>query len=242
MKAEIGGPSTELSRKHERRVRSAEQHLSRFRSAGLLVGKWPGKRAGGEAGARRGLAAMSTSGSWLNGNWSPLCRMVQPRSASACVNAEMRGFSAGSFSSPYMSTPIRRTRSPCCALAASGHAAAPPSPAMNSRRRRQILIGPSRASENLLRQNSTAQGRGQRRRNARFALSRSVWAGTSPAGCARRGTPASWHGGTSRKWWGCGRQAAKRPRRRACRESAASPKVGFPIQKQPYTMDGRSVS
>src|SRR6516225_8127177 len=33
-----------------------------------------------------------------------------------------------------MSTPMRRTRSPCCAHAASGHAAAPPSPAMNSRR------------------------------------------------------------------------------------------------------------
>jgi hypothetical protein len=45
---------------------------------------------------------------------------------------------SGSFSANAISTPIRRTRSPCCALAASGHAAAaPPSSVMNSRR----LIG-----------------------------------------------------------------------------------------------------
>ena len=36
-----------------------------------------------------------------------------------------------------MSTPMRRTRSPCCARAASGHAAAVPRDVMNSRR----LIG-----------------------------------------------------------------------------------------------------
>ena len=30
-----------------------------------------------------------------------------------------------------MSTPMRRTRSPCCARAASGHAAAPPRSVMN---------------------------------------------------------------------------------------------------------------
>ena len=34
-----------------------------------------------------------------------------------------------------MSTPIRRTRSACCAPAARGHATVPPSPAMNCRRR-----------------------------------------------------------------------------------------------------------
>jgi len=33
------------------------------------------------------------------------------------------------------------------AIAASGHAAAPPSPAMNSRRRRQMLTWPSLASQ-----------------------------------------------------------------------------------------------
>ena len=50
------------------------------------------------------------------------------------MNAERRGFDAGSFWSPCMSTPMRRTRSPCCARATTGHAAALPSPAMNSRR------------------------------------------------------------------------------------------------------------
>src|SRR5262249_52632645 len=34
----------------------------------------------------------------------------------------------------FMSTPMRRTRSPCCARAASGHAAVAPSSDMNSRR------------------------------------------------------------------------------------------------------------
>jgi hypothetical protein len=48
-----------------------------------------------------------------------------------------------------MSTPIRRTPPYCCARAVSGHAAAPPSPTMNSRRR----IG--YASEPLCRQHST---------------------------------------------------------------------------------------
>jgi hypothetical protein len=33
-----------------------------------------------------------------------------------------------------MSTPIRRIRSVCCARAAGGHVAAPPSSVMNSRR------------------------------------------------------------------------------------------------------------
>jgi hypothetical protein len=51
------------------------------------------------------------------------------------------GFPRGSFSSPNMRTPMRRTRSPCCARAASGHAAALPRPAMNSRRRIGHLPG-----------------------------------------------------------------------------------------------------
>jgi hypothetical protein len=57
---------------------------------------------------------------------------VQPKSASACVNAEMRSFATGSFSSSPMSTPIRRMRSGCWARAVSGHVAALPSPTMNS--------------------------------------------------------------------------------------------------------------
>ena len=80
---------------------------------------------------------------------------VQPKPASACVNAEMRAFVAGSFSSHGMSTPMRRTRVSCCARAASGHAAAPLSPAMNSRRRIEEAICPSRAWSP--RDNSTAQ-------------------------------------------------------------------------------------
>jgi hypothetical protein len=47
---------------------------------------------------------------------------------------ESRRFPSASFSLFPMSTPMRRTRSPCCALAASGQAAALPSPAMNARR------------------------------------------------------------------------------------------------------------
>src|SRR6516164_2184900 len=51
------------------------------------------------------------------------------------MNAETPAFATGSFSSyGPMSTPMRRTRSPCCARAASGHAAAPPKSVMNSRR------------------------------------------------------------------------------------------------------------
>jgi bile acid:Na+ symporter, BASS family len=42
---------------------------------------------------------------------------------------------AASFVAAGRSTPIRRTRSACCARAASGHAATVPSPAMNSRLR-----------------------------------------------------------------------------------------------------------
>ena len=67
---------------------------------------------------------------------------VQPNSASPCVNPESQPFASNSFSSDGMSTPRRRMRSLCCARTASGHAAAPASPAMNSRRRiRYPLIG-----------------------------------------------------------------------------------------------------
>jgi hypothetical protein len=46
----------------------------------------------------------------------------------------------GSFSSPPMSRPMRRIRSGCCARATTGHAAALPTPAMNSRRRIRDLL------------------------------------------------------------------------------------------------------
>jgi hypothetical protein len=45
---------------------------------------------------------------------------VQPKSASACLNAERLSFITGSVSSPNVSTPMRRTRSLCCAHAATG--------------------------------------------------------------------------------------------------------------------------
>jgi hypothetical protein len=55
---------------------------------------------------------------------------------------------------PPMSTPIRRIRSGCCALATTGHAAALPSPAMNSRRRighvLRIIRSPRRLSAELI--------------------------------------------------------------------------------------------
>src|SRR5262249_15342326 len=61
--------------------------------------------------------------------------MLQPRSASPCANAAMRAGASGSSAARFMSTPMRRIRSACCARAASGHAAAaPPRSAIKSRR------------------------------------------------------------------------------------------------------------
>ena len=56
----------------------------------------------------------------------------------------MRTGDSGSSAATAMSTPMRRMRSPCCARAASGHAAAaPPSSVMNSRRPMLDMGGPS---------------------------------------------------------------------------------------------------
>ena len=52
----------------------------------------------------------------------------------------IRALAQGSFSSPAMSTLMRRTRSACCPRAATGHAAAPPRRVMNSRRRMSALL------------------------------------------------------------------------------------------------------
>jgi len=60
--------------------------------------------------------------------------IVQPNTASACRNAPRRVCHTGSSAAAGTSTPMRRTRSPCCARAATGHAtAAPPSSVINSR-------------------------------------------------------------------------------------------------------------
>jgi hypothetical protein len=60
----------------------------------------------------------------------------------ACVNAACRACPSASFAARYVSTPMRRTRSSCCARATSGHdTAAPPSSVVNSRRLMLIPAG-----------------------------------------------------------------------------------------------------
>jgi hypothetical protein len=61
---------------------------------------------------------------------------AQPASCNPCRNAARRACPSASSEARFMSTPMRRVRSRCCARAASGHAAAAlPSSVMNSRRR-----------------------------------------------------------------------------------------------------------
>src|SRR5262245_53395134 len=61
--------------------------------------------------------------------------MVQPNSCKPCANPAKRAGSCGSSTAVDINTPMRRTRSPCCARAAIGHATAPPpSSVMNARR------------------------------------------------------------------------------------------------------------
>jgi hypothetical protein len=68
---------------------------------------------------------------------------VQPNSCIPCRNAPIRACASGSSAAKVISTPMRRTRSGCCARAASGHAAAAPhSVNMNSRRRMWIAMRP----------------------------------------------------------------------------------------------------
>ena len=57
-----------------------------------------------------------------------------PSLSSPCRNAANRALICGSSSARFDSTPMRRTRSICCARAATGHAAALPSAPRNSRR------------------------------------------------------------------------------------------------------------
>ena len=60
---------------------------------------------------------------------------VQPNSCRPCRNAALRACPSASSEPRFMSTPTRRTRSACCARAASGHtAAAAPRSEMKSRR------------------------------------------------------------------------------------------------------------
>ena len=77
---------------------------------------------------------------------------VQPNCCSACTNAVLRACPSGSSAAKFMNTPMRRTRSACCARAARGQrnegaaAALAPISAMNSRRfirtpRRRVRAG-----------------------------------------------------------------------------------------------------
>jgi hypothetical protein len=68
---------------------------------------------------------------------------THPNRPSACTKAVNPW--PGSFSGRGDNTPTRRTRSGCCACPASGHAAAPPSTVMNSRRLTRSPRRPSRA-------------------------------------------------------------------------------------------------
>src|SRR5262245_29965348 len=59
---------------------------------------------------------------------------THPNACNASRNAVTRSCASGSLSAMEISTAMRRIAPPCCARAASGHAAAPPRSVMNSRR------------------------------------------------------------------------------------------------------------
>jgi hypothetical protein len=67
-----------------------------------------------------------------------ICRFwptAQPSCASVCAKAVLRTCASGSSEARFVSTPMRRMRSRCCARVGSGHAAAaPPSSVMTARR------------------------------------------------------------------------------------------------------------
>ena len=98
-----------------------------------------------------GSSAMSSAAYWRKRSASPSQRAsirtlrpsVQPSSCNPCRNAIRRRDDSGSVAGSPISTPMRRTRSLCCALAAGGHdTAAPPSNVMNWRR--PIIRSPRR--------------------------------------------------------------------------------------------------
>src|SRR6516225_4753596 len=66
--------------------------------------------------------------------------MIQPDSANPWENAPTIAGASGSSAPIFISTPMRRMCSPCCASAESGHAVAEPTiPLMKSRRRIAFL-------------------------------------------------------------------------------------------------------
>ena len=87
------------------------------------------------------LRARSSSTAPQRYSISTLRPTAQPNSCSPCRNPAIASDDCGSSAATSMSTPMRRTRSRCCALAARGHAAAaPPRKVMNSRRCRVAVI------------------------------------------------------------------------------------------------------
>src|SRR5262249_22627193 len=109
-----------------------------------------------------------------------------------------------------VSTPMRRTRSPCCARAASGHAAALPSAASNSRRPMVTVIRPSRARCVRARYHATSVQSSRSRRAGCWLLPPLSSASTAllppPAFCECR------HRGLARR--GIARRLIRSPRRR----------------------------
>src|SRR5262245_2601487 len=97
-----------------------------------LASMTSGASATSSAAYLRALSAVPCATRWAIRTLSP---SRHPNFWNACRNAAMRLRSSGSFSAKFVSIPIRRIRSGCCARAAIGHAAAaPPSSVMNSRR------------------------------------------------------------------------------------------------------------
>src|SRR5262249_20518553 len=64
---------------------------------------------------------------------------IQPNCCNASRNAATFARASATPSDAFMRTPMCRIRSPCCARAASGHATAPPTSVMNSRR---LMVAP----------------------------------------------------------------------------------------------------
>ena len=73
---------------------------------------------------------------------------AQPNCCMPCRNAAKRACAFGSFSGTFISTPMRRARSPCCARAKSGQVAAA-EPAMTLMKSRR-LIAPPRFGRGML--------------------------------------------------------------------------------------------
>jgi len=100
----------------------------------------PRKRGYTTGGSSSGSAALVAAGEVdmaIGGDQAGSIRIprpsFQPNCCNPCRNAATRACPSRSSASP-TSTPIRRVRSACCARAPSGHAAAPPTSIMNSRR------------------------------------------------------------------------------------------------------------